>query len=378
MAERRPAEVYHPGEFLLDELNTRGWSQVEFAEIVNRPYQTINEIINGKKRITPETAKELSAALGTSAELWMNLDTAYHLWKATEASPSIGRRAKMRTKFPVRDMTLRNWLQPSEDTQVMESQLLRFFEVSSLEESPKLTRAAVPRRSDSDKEELNPIQIAWLYRVKHIADTMQVSLYSENYLRDAMPQLKAYTEAPEEIRHVPQLLEGCGVRLVIVEPLPSSRIDGVCLWLDDSSPVIGLTLRYDRIDNFWFVLRHEIEHVLNGDGRGSAVLDSDILETQEDEDLFPQERFANAVAAEFCVPKQKLNDFIARKEPFFSRKDVLRFARSLEVHPGLVVGQLQWKINRFDLFRSMLISIKDMITPVAMTDGYGYALPSQT
>lgn len=377
MAERRPAEVYHPGEFLLDELNTRGWSQVEFAEIVNRPYQTINEIINGKKRITPETAKELSAALGTSAELWMNLDTAYHLWKATEASPSIGRRAKMRTKFPVRDMTLRNWLQPSEDTQVMESQLLRFFEVSSLEESPKLTRAAVPRRSDSDKEELNPIQIAWLYRVKHIADTMQVSPYSEKRLRNAMPQLKAYTEAPEEIRHVPQLLEGCGVRLVIVEPLPSSRIDGVCLWLDDSSPVIGLTLRYDRIDNFWFVLRHEIEHVLNGDGRGSAVLDSDIIETQEDEDLFPQERVANAVAAEFCVPQQKLDDFIARKEPFFSRKDVSRFARSLEVHPGLVVGQLQWKINRFDLFRSMLISIKDMITPVAMTDGYGYALPSQ-
>ena len=48
------------------------------------------------------------------------------------------------------------------------------------------------------------------------------------------------------------------------EALPSSKIDGVCLWLDQHSPVIGMSLRFDRIDNFWFVLGHEIEHALKG------------------------------------------------------------------------------------------------------------------
>ena len=62
------------------------------------------------------------------------------------------------------------------------------------------------------------------------------------------------------------LLWTCGVRLIFVEALPGSKIDGVCVWLGDQ-PVIGITLRLDRLDNFCFVLRHEIEHVLRGDGR---------------------------------------------------------------------------------------------------------------
>ncbi|MFX8692489.1 hypothetical protein ABTM44_18400, partial [Acinetobacter baumannii] len=73
-------------------------------------------------------------------------------------------------------------------------------------------------------------------------------------------------EAPEETRNVPRLLQEAGVRFVIVEGLPGSKIDGVCFWLDDKSPVIGMSLRFDRIDNFWFVLRHECAHVLHGHG----------------------------------------------------------------------------------------------------------------
>ncbi len=66
---------------------------------------------------------------------------------------------------------------------------------------------------------------------------------------------------------MPRILAECGVRLIIVEGLPNAKIDGVCFWLDKVSPVIGLSLRFDQIDNFWFVIRHEIEHVLNKDGQ---------------------------------------------------------------------------------------------------------------
>jgi len=374
MEARRPAEVFHPGEYLLDELRARGWTQTEFAEIIGRPFRLVNEIINGKKGITSSTAREFSAALGTSPELWMNLDTAYHLWKSTEDVSPIEHRAKMRNKYPVRDMVLRNWLEPSEDTDVVESQLLRFFEVRTLDETPSFARAAATRRSDSDNDELSPIQIAWLYRVKLIANTMKVPRFSDKRLRRALRQLQTFREYPEGLRHVPQLLEECGVRFIIVEPLPSSKIDGVCFWLDNS-PVIGMTLRYDRIDNFWFVLRHEIEHVLNGDGRDRVVLDSDVVRGQEDEGLTPQEQAANAAAAEFCVPQVEIDDFIARRDPVYSRKDVLNFAKRLKIHPGLVVGQLQWKIKRFDLFRSTLVSIRSHVLPVTMTDGYGHILP---
>lgn len=374
MNERRPAEVFHPGEHLLDELNARGWSQTEFAEIINRPLRLVNEIINGKKGITPETAREFGAALGTSAEFWMNLNTAYQLWKTDDDVSPIAHRASMRNKYPIRDMMLRNWIQPSEDTQILESQLLRYFEINFLSEQPRFATVAATKRSDIENQELNHLQIAWLYRVKHIAEGMRVPKYSEKKLRAALTQLKNYRAAPEEIRHIPHLLEECGVRFVIVEPLPASKIDGVCLWLDDS-PVIGMSLRFDRIDNWWFVLRHEIEHVLKEDGKDSAIVDSDLYTNEELKDLPPMEEAANHAAADFCVPRNLLDDFVARKGPLFSRQAVLLFARSLKVHPGLVVGQLQRRIGRYDLFRPLLIPIREIITSVSITDGYGHVLP---
>jgi HTH-type transcriptional regulator / antitoxin HigA len=374
MTERRPAEVFHPGEHLLDELNARGWSQTEFAEIINRPLRLVNEIINGKKGITPETARELGAALGTSAEFWMNLNTAYQLWKTDEDIAPIVHRASMRSKYPIRDMIMRNWIQPSEDTQILEGQILRFFEILTLNDQPRLANTVATKRSGAEASELNPLQLAWLYRVKHIAGTMQAPKYSEKKLRAALTQLKGFRAAPEEIRHVPKLLEDCGVRFVIVEPLPSSKIDGVCLWLGDS-PVIGMSLRFDRIDNWWFVLRHEIEHVLNGDGRDSAIVDSDLYPNEEVANLSPMEQKANIAAEEFCVSRKSMDDFVARKGPLFSKQAVLLFAKSLKVHPGLVVGQLQRRIGRWDLFRPMLIPIREIVTSVSITDGYGHVLP---
>jgi HTH-type transcriptional regulator/antitoxin HigA len=123
------------------------------------------------------------------------------------------------------------------------------------------------------------------------------------------------------------------------------------------------------------VLRHEIEHVLNGDGRDSAIVDSDLYPNEEVANLSPMEQKANIAAEEFCVSRKSMDDFVARKGPLFSKQAVLLFAKSLKVHPGLVVGQLQRRIGRWDLFRPMLIPIREIVTSVSITDGYGHVLP---
>ena len=79
MADFVPAEAFPPGEFLRDELDERDWTQEEFARIIGRPPRLISELISGKRGITPETAIRFSAALGTSAQFWMNLETSYRL-----------------------------------------------------------------------------------------------------------------------------------------------------------------------------------------------------------------------------------------------------------------------------------------------------------
>lgn len=87
------AGVLPPGEFIREELEARGWSQSGFAKILGRPLQAVNEIINGRKRITAETAKEIAAAFGTSPELWLNLENAYRLAQTAEPDPAIKKRA---------------------------------------------------------------------------------------------------------------------------------------------------------------------------------------------------------------------------------------------------------------------------------------------
>lgn len=91
--QNRNAKVLPPGDFIREELEARGWSQSGFARIMGRPLQAVNEIINGRKRITAETAKELAAAFGTSPELWLNLENAYRLAQTDEPDPAIKKRA---------------------------------------------------------------------------------------------------------------------------------------------------------------------------------------------------------------------------------------------------------------------------------------------
>lgn len=92
--QQQIAQVFPPGEFLRDELEARNWTQRDLATVLGRPLQTINQIINARKRITPETAVELGTALGTSPELWLNLENAYRLASIKRPDPRIERRAR--------------------------------------------------------------------------------------------------------------------------------------------------------------------------------------------------------------------------------------------------------------------------------------------
>src|SRR6185295_18518779 len=93
-------------------------------------------------------------------------------------------------------------------------------------------------------------------------------------LRGTLGQLRSLITDPESTGDVAEILAGAGVRFVVVEWLPGMKVDGVCTWLDDESPVIGLSTLHDRLDNFWFTLRHEIEHILRGHGKDEGIIDN--------------------------------------------------------------------------------------------------------
>jgi len=371
MTDRIPAEVFPPGEFLRDELEVRGWTQTEFAEIIRRPVRLVNEIIAGKRGVSPETARALAAALGTSAQLWMNLETSYQLSKAMPVSDDISRAAKLRERFPVREMVKRRWIESSDNVAVLEKRVLDFFEIANINAGIQFSHAA----RKNERDEKTDIQLAWLFRVRQLARALDVPNYSKKSLLNALNDLVALTTEPEEIRHVPRILAEAGVRLVIVEAVPGSEIQGVCFWINNGkAPVIGLSLSYGRIDNAWFNIRHEIEHVMNGDGKASPIIDdSEALSGALDQD--EQERRANEAAAEFCAPQQKMDDFIARLDPMYSTKNLLGFAQLMQRHPGIIAGQLQRKTGRWELFRKFQTDIRNYLVDATLTDGFGRTIP---
>ena len=79
----------HPGEFLREELEARGITQSQLAHHIGVAPGVINLICNGHRGLSPEMAKKLAAALGTTPILWMNLQSSYDLTRTDE--PNFGR-----------------------------------------------------------------------------------------------------------------------------------------------------------------------------------------------------------------------------------------------------------------------------------------------
>lgn len=372
-------EYNTPGQLIAELLEKRGWSQRTLAVVLEKDESTINKIVSGKGSVTTETALALEDVFGVDAERFLELQRKYDLAVARISSrPDRGRatRAALFGDLPIAEMIKRGWIAASNihDLKAVESGLVKFFGVSSADQIEVLPHAARKTMVNSDP---TPAQLAWLYRVKSIAEDLLPARYSLNALEQALPKLHDLTIAPEEARKVPRILTECGIRFVIVESLPSAKIDGVCFWLDDHSPVVGLSMRHDRIDNFWFVLRHELEHVRLGHGRTAMILDTDLEGERAGTGVgIPEEeRLANAAAQDFCVPTIKMDGFVARKAPFFSERDMLGLAKILGVHPGIVAGQLQHRTGRYDRFRQHLANIRSHVRAGAAIDGWGDVYP---
>lgn len=360
------AEVFHPGEYLKDELDARKWTQAEFAEIIGRPPKVINQIISGKLGVTPETAVQLAKAFGTSPELWINLQTKYLLSKVKNEDNAIERKSFLSSHFPIREMIKRGWLVASENIGVLEQQVKDFFELDSLDAKPTFAHSA---KKTSYTANIPTEHLAWLFKAKRLAQQQIVKKYNKDKLLGALEELSALLLSPEETRHVQKILSESGVRLLFVESLPASKIDGACFWLDANKPVIVLSLRLDRIDNFWFVLRHEIEHIIHEDNKDAVIIDEDV---GAGKDLPFEEIRANQASAAFCVDQTQLDNYIARTSPYvFTEIKVLGFAKRLNIHPGIVVGQLQHKFEDYKMLRKHLAKVRHIILENNTHDGWG-------
>ena len=144
-----------------------------------------------------------------------------------------------------------------------------------------------------------------------------------------------------------------GIGFEYLPHLPRTHLDGAAFRLSDGRPVIGMTLRYDRIDNFWFTLLHELAHVslhLDGCGEEDVFVDDHSLRNVEagvGDSGDSKEQDADSLAGEALIPGEVWETSSVRDNP--SPNGVINLAQNLGIHPAIIAGRIRHECGNYRL-----------------------------
>jgi HTH-type transcriptional regulator/antitoxin HigA len=194
----------------------------------------------------------------------------------------------------------------------------------------------------------------WLARVRHIADAREAvhqRFDKSSLTEDLIRYVARLSWMPNGPRLAVRFLEDRGIVVVIEPHLPVTHLDGAAMLSSRGTPVIGLTLREDRLDNFWFTLIHELIHAwkhLNSKGY-RAIVDERIELGEEKEGI---EKEANQLAGEILVPRAHWKRSQAYLRP--SADSINKFAAQLQISPAIVAGRIRHERRNFTLFSKLV------------------------
>lgn len=294
----------------------------------------VSEILSGKRQLTLEMVRALEAGLGIPAKVLIRKPD-------SEESPEY-----------------QNW----DDRLVAEMNIRGYFADISLKRHSKielLKSFFLPVGS--------PVQLVGMLRKSHyrsspLSDKHALSAWATYVFKKAkkIKTAKKYHHGTIDLQFMQKLvklsvkdsgpilaqehLKEHGIILVIEPHFPKTYLDGATILINKDYPVIGITLRYDRLDNFWFTLMHELAHIaLHYDSGINLFYDE--IEGIKAVDLDENERKADALAEEALLPKAKWEVSPARLIP--SSMAASSLANELGIHVAIVAGQIRHKGNKY-------------------------------
>lgn len=333
-----------PGEILGEALQDRGLTQTDLARRMGRPVKTINEIVNGKAAITPETAIQLERTLGISASFWNSLETRYreHLAR-DEAQRQLEAQSDWLRHFPTSHLGKLGLIRRAGAKADMLADLLRFFGVSSPEAwQREWEHTFAARRSSRAFAALPHATSVWLRWGELSAaeryDTI-TGPFDEGEFRAAIGSARGLSRVQPfmiAVSKLQKLFARCGVIIVLLPEVRGTRLSGAARWLDRDRALIQLSLRHRSDDQFWFTVFHEFGHLVESAGRRDFVdAPTDIGATNASGEELAADHFARDV----LIPPESYASFVAQAD--FSPQAARTFAMEIGISPGIVAGRLQ-------------------------------------
>ena len=303
----------------------------------------VSEILSGKRPLTMQMARALHSNLGIPADVLLQQPGG----ELPSALDGIDWK-----RFPLAEMAKRGWIkkQPNLLAHAEEIMLALIERAGGKDAIP----AALYRKNDHARSnaKTDPYALkAWCWEVLARANAVRLPVAYRpgtvdlEFIRN-VAKLSWSAEGPKLAR---EFLAKHGIHLVCLEHLPRTHLDGAALQLADGTPIIGLTLRYDRLDNFWFCLLHELAHLgRHMDGaRDEAFVDDLSLRGVEGAKRDPKEDEADEWAENGLIPSDVWRTSEVRENP--SPLTVMELAQRLQIHPAIVAGRVRHETKNFRL-----------------------------
>ena len=331
----QPDFVTPPGETLRETIEAWDITQAALAERTGKTLKAVNEIVQGKSSITPETALQFERVLGVPAGFWLNREARYQEFKARLVADEASSKGEAWAReFPVRAMEKRGWLPAGRSSAEKVNALLAFFGVASVDawEDVWGEVEAQYRKAKAFEGERKAL-FAWLRRGELLARDVETRPWNAAGFTEVLRSLRALTIQPfaSVLPEAITLCASVGVVLVVEPELPKARVFGATRWLSPTRALVQLSLRYRTEDHFWFTFFHEAGHLLrHGKKEFFVEVGPSSLREEEEADRF---------AAETLIPARGLGSFLRtwRRDEASLR----RFAGEQGIAPGIVVGRLQ-------------------------------------
>jgi HTH-type transcriptional regulator/antitoxin HigA len=308
----------------------------------------VSEVLARKRPLTVQMIRGLNAGLGIPVEALVG--------EPQVAKKSIGTEdANLDlSKFPVQEMEKRGWFKSLKiKVKTSAEERVKAFLEQIGGDSPAYALYRRTFRGDEISGKSYYSVLAWTARVlirakdqeSFVLGKYEPSRITPNLLRE-LAQLSWFDQGPTLAQ---EFLAKCGVVLIIEPRLPNTLIDGVALLTERGTPVIGMTIRYDRIDYFWYTLLHELVHVWK---HLNIVEEAFIDRVENMESTVAVEKEANRFARDALIPRALWR----RSQAFLSptQESIQELADEIHVHPAVIVGRLQHETNRYESFREML------------------------
>ena len=349
-AKNFPLRYPDPVEAIRFRMEQMGLAQQDLVPYIGSKSK-VSEILSGKRRLTLSMIRALTSGLGIPVRA---------LVQDSRRADVLPDEFDWR-QFPVREMAARGYFGALGSGTVSrdsaEALVREFLAPLGTRATPLLTKQSQHIRSDRALERYG--LTAWAAQVMRRALRNKPSgEYKAGSVDDAfmrhVAQLSWSSQAPTLAR---EFLTQHGISLIIERHLTGTYLDGAALLLAPDHPVIGMTLRYDRLDNFWFCLMHELAHIRfhlkrNGEAFFDDLADLDIKKVDA------TEKEADEVAREALVPGVVWKRSAA--STVRSSDAAVSLARQLHVDPAVVAGRIRYESKDFRVLSSLIGRVRQL------------------